>query len=217
MVSDYPYVIISTALSIDGCIDDTSNERLILSNEADFREVDELRAECDAILVGANTLRNDNPSLRIHSTDLIERRKKKDRDLVRVSITKSGNLSSDLKFFRDDNYILYCPEELSKALSSTLKGVRSYQDGSAATILRDLKKQGIEKLMIEGGAKINTFFLESGLVNELRLAIAPFIVGDPKAPHLFFNGPNTQLNPFTLIEVKQLSDMVVMRYKVNMK
>ena len=52
-----PYVIVSAAMSIDGCIDDSSTERLVLSDEADLDRVDELRASCDAVLVGAGTVR----------------------------------------------------------------------------------------------------------------------------------------------------------------
>jgi riboflavin biosynthesis pyrimidine reductase len=60
-----PYVILSCAMSIDGYIDDTSPERLALSDEADFDRVDQVRADSDAIMVGAVTLRRDNPRLRV--------------------------------------------------------------------------------------------------------------------------------------------------------
>jgi 5-amino-6-(5-phosphoribosylamino)uracil reductase len=62
-VSERPYVLLSCAASIDGYIDDATDERLLLSNDADFDRVDAVRAECDAILVGANTIREDNPGL----------------------------------------------------------------------------------------------------------------------------------------------------------
>ncbi len=50
-----PYVLLSCATSIDGYIDDATDERLLLSNDADLDRVDEVRAGCDAILVGAGT------------------------------------------------------------------------------------------------------------------------------------------------------------------
>ncbi|WP_198932387.1 dihydrofolate reductase family protein, partial [Pseudonocardia sp. Ae717_Ps2] len=58
-----PYVLLSVAMSIDGYIDDASDERLLLSNSADFDRVDEVRAQSDAIMIGAGTLRADNPRL----------------------------------------------------------------------------------------------------------------------------------------------------------
>ena len=62
-MADRPYTLLSCAMSLDGYLDDASDRRLILSNEADFDRVDEVRAGCDAILVGAATVRNDNPRL----------------------------------------------------------------------------------------------------------------------------------------------------------
>ena len=58
-----PYVVLSAAMSADGYLDDTSPQRLVLSGPEDLDRVDELRAGCDAILVGAGTVRADNPRL----------------------------------------------------------------------------------------------------------------------------------------------------------
>jgi 5-amino-6-(5-phosphoribosylamino)uracil reductase len=61
-LSNRPYVLLSCAMSVDGYIDDTSPDRWLLSNAADLARVDEVRAGVDAILVGANTIRRDNPA-----------------------------------------------------------------------------------------------------------------------------------------------------------
>ena len=60
---DPPYTLLSCALSIDGYLGSAAPRRLELSNHADFDRVDAVRASCDAILVGAATVRNDNPRL----------------------------------------------------------------------------------------------------------------------------------------------------------
>src|ERR1017187_9048287 len=62
-----PYVLLSCAMSVDGYIDDNTPKRLILSNEEDLDRVDAVRAECDAILIGAETIRRDNPRLLVKS------------------------------------------------------------------------------------------------------------------------------------------------------
>src|SRR5438552_176240 len=62
-----PYVVLSCAMSVDGYLDDATDRRLILSNEADLDRVDGVRADSDAILVGANTIRRDNPRLLVRS------------------------------------------------------------------------------------------------------------------------------------------------------
>ncbi|MBC8092233.1 MAG: dihydrofolate reductase family protein, partial [Pseudonocardia sp.] len=59
------YVVASVAVSLDGCIDDAGPDRLVLSNAADLDRVDEVRAGVDAILVGAGTVRRDDPSLTV--------------------------------------------------------------------------------------------------------------------------------------------------------
>ena len=67
LVTSRPYVLLSCAASIDGYIDDATDSRLLLSNDADFDRVDEVRAGCDAILVGTSTIRQDNPRLLVRS------------------------------------------------------------------------------------------------------------------------------------------------------
>ena len=62
-VAERPYTLLSCSMSIDGYIDGASESRLLLSNELDFDRVDRVRAGVDAILVGATTVRNDNPRL----------------------------------------------------------------------------------------------------------------------------------------------------------
>lgn len=74
-----PYVLLSCAMSVDGYIDDTTPQRLLLSNQADFDRVDQVRAESDAILIGATTLRRDNPRLIVNSAE--RRRAREERGL----------------------------------------------------------------------------------------------------------------------------------------
>src|SRR5699024_8160627 len=96
-----PYTILSCAISVDGRIDDASPERLRLSNEEDFAEIDELRAGCDAILVGAGTLRADDPRLLIRSEKLRERRRDQGRTehLLKAVITRKGHIDPKARLF----------------------------------------------------------------------------------------------------------------------
>src|SRR5439155_4852341 len=66
-VGNRPYVVLSCAMSIDGYIDDASPARLHLSNQEDLERVDAERARSDAILVGAGTVRRDDPELLVRS------------------------------------------------------------------------------------------------------------------------------------------------------
>ena len=64
-----PTVLLSAAMSVDGCIDDATPQRLLLSDDADLDRVDAVRASVDAILVGATTVRRDDPRLLVRSQD----------------------------------------------------------------------------------------------------------------------------------------------------
>ena len=111
-MSQIPYVIISTAMSLDGYIDDATDKRLVLSNKKDLEQVDELRKTCDGILVGANTIRKDNPRLL----------SKSEKPLAKVTITVSGNIDSSSKFFMegDSPKIVYTISSKQEALSKKL-------------------------------------------------------------------------------------------------
>src|SRR2546421_11913110 len=100
-MSERPYVLLSCAMSVDGYIDDASPERLLLSNDEDFDRVDEVRAGCDAILVGANTIRRDDPRLLVRSPDRVRERVARGATPhpVKVTVTGTGSLEPSHKFF----------------------------------------------------------------------------------------------------------------------
>ena len=225
---DRPYTILSCAMSVDGRIDDTSPERLRLSNEADFAEIDELRAGCDAILVGAGTLRADNPRLLVRSQALRERRRQQGRteNLLKAVVSRSGDLDPRARFFGtgDAGAVVYTGGEGVAAATRFLADppptrprvdvVDAGEPPTAKAILTDLADRGVSRLLVEGGGHIHTLFLTSGLVDELRLAVAPFFVGDEAAPRFVMPGvyPYNPRTPMRLVEARALGDVAVLRY-----
>src|SRR5258708_35955988 len=118
-----PYVLLSVAMSVDGFIDDTTDTRLLLSNEADFDRVDQVRAESDAILIGATTLRRDNPRLIVNSAE--RRRARESRGLppypLKVTVTGSGDLDETFKFWHHGgDKLVYCPDPVVAKLRDRL-------------------------------------------------------------------------------------------------
>lgn len=219
-MSRRPYVLLSVATSVDGYIDDLTENRLLLSNAEDFDRVDEVRATCDAILIGANTIRRDNPSLLVR--DKGRRADRVARGLppnpVKVTITKT-QLGSSLNFFNTGNdKIVYCPSSALHEIYADLGTVATVVDAGDpvdfAVLLDDLVERGIERLMIEGGETIHTEFLTRDLVDEIHLSIAPFFVGDINAPRFVKPGKFSQdlRNRMVLDEVRQLGDIAFIRY-----
>lgn len=217
-MSPRPYVLLSVATSLDGYIDDTSAERLVLSNDEDFARVDAERAGVDAILVGANTVRSDNPRLLIRSPEL--RRERESRGLpadpMKVTITGSGKLEPSANFFTlgDGPKLVYALTPsvvpLTERLGSAALVVDAGDPLDVAGLLADLTSRGVRRLMVEGGGAIHTLFLSAGLVDELQLVIAPVFVADPQAPRLV--NPGTFSGRLTLAEVRQIGDCALLRY-----
>lgn len=181
-------VYASAALSADGCLDDCSTRRLMLSTPGDWAEVYRLRAASDAILVGAETLRRDDPSLRIKGEQLRRSRLAEGRcaDLVKVTLTRSCNLRPDMRFFTqgDTPRIVFTSHEPPAWLEGAAEVIRRPQV-TAALVVTELEKRGIGQLFLEGGAETLRMFFRAGLVDTFRLAVNPSIrVDDPAAPRL---------------------------------
>ncbi|WP_333770310.1 RibD family protein [Streptomyces sp. IBSBF 2435] len=220
-MAERPYVLLSVATSIDGYIDDTSPERLLLSNAEDFDRVDQVRAESDAILVGGNTLRRDNPRLLVNSADRRAARVAAGRPAypLKVTVTGSGGLAADLKFWHHGGEkVVYTTDAAAPGLRRTLDGLADVVGTGPAVdfgaLLDDLARRGVRQLMVEGGGSIHTQFLARGLADEMQVAVAPVLVGQPGAPRFlgaadYPGGPTRRL---TLIGTRTVGDVVLLRY-----
>jgi riboflavin-specific deaminase-like protein len=226
-----PYVLISCAMSVDGRIDDTSPERLVLSGPADLARVDELRASCDAIVVGANTVRRDNPRLLIRDPGLRARRVAAGRPEhpVRVTLTASGDLDPSARFFDRPAPpvpgapaarppLVYCARPAAPAARARLGTLAEIIDaGDPASVrfmLQNLIEGGCARVLVEGGATMVREVLVSGLADELQLAVAPFFVGQEDAAPFALPGPYPAgpADPMTLAEVRRVDAVVALRY-----
>jgi 5-amino-6-(5-phosphoribosylamino)uracil reductase len=204
VVPDRPYTLLSCAVSIDGYLDDASPDRLILSGPEDLDEVDALRAASDAILVGAGTIRADNPRLLIRAPARIAAREAagKPPHPLRVTLTATGNLDPTARFFTGPGTpVVYAGPELS--LAAVLQNLHS--------------ERKVESLLIEGGAHLLRDALAANLADELRLAIAPFFVADPSAPRFPLPAPypHTPANPMTLLSLRQVGTVAVHHYRLT--
>ena len=222
---DRPYVIVSAAMSIDGYLDTASPPRLALSNEADFDRVDEVRAHSDAILVGARTVRLDNPRLLVRSEERRSRREADGRSPSpwKVTVTATGDLDPQSAFFSsgDAKKLVYCPRPAVRGIRNRLGGLATVvglgEEVIMADLVSELNDRGVRTLLVEGGGTTITQFLASDLVDELQLAIAPFFVGDRRAPRLIGDGtfPWNADRRAPLAESRPVGDMVLLRYALS--
>ncbi len=176
-------VTLSFATTADGYLDDNSPERLMISTPGDWEAVMRLRAAHDAILVGAETLRRDNPALLLRDPAVRELRRARGvrPDLAKVTVTRSGGLSPTMRFFTEgdaDRYVFSQTEipelkDIAEVIST---------DGSimAGYIITELEKRGVESLLVEGGARILGMFLAEGMADEVRRAVNPQLTLGPE-------------------------------------
>ncbi|HJS97267.1 MAG TPA: dihydrofolate reductase family protein [Solirubrobacteraceae bacterium] len=222
---DRPYTLLSCALSIDGYLGSATSRRLELSNDADFDRVDAVRASCDAILVGAATVRNDNPRLLVRSPARREERTTRGLAPSPIKVTVTGRAALDPRadFFTAGNAekLVYCARPRLGDARSRLGDVATVVDGGDHVKMRrltqDLGARGVERLMVEGGGKVHTQFLTDNLVDELQLVVAPFFVGDSRAPRFVSDGrfPWNPDRRARLAEVRQIGDVVLLRYALS--
>lgn len=225
-MTERPYVLLSCAMSIDGCLDAMGPHRLVLSGSADLDRVDAERAASDAIMVGAGTIRRDDSRLLIRNPR--RRAARVARGLpehpARVTVTASGDLDPGARLFRRpdlDPPLVYCPAEVAATIRKRLNGLADVidvgQPARLGAVLDDLAGRGVHRLMVEGGARLGSEFLAEGLVDELHLMVAPFFVGDPAAPRFagparYPHGPGRAMR---LAEVSRMENAVLLRYRLG--
>jgi len=223
-MAEYPYVIINTATSIDGKIATPNRQQTILSNNADLEVVDKIRSEVDAILIGHTTLIQDNPHLTVKNKTYIEKRVQQNKSPQPMKIVISPNCKIPLEsnFLKDDDaekFIFTTEEAHSKDIQSCLPFATISQHSSSRVnileLAKELYKNGIKKLLVEGGGGINFSFIQSGLVDEIRVAISNCIIGGEHSPSLVdgqgFDSEN--IKQFELVNVDILHQLIIANYR----
>lgn len=213
-----PYIILSAAMTIDGKIASKMGDPE-LSDEEDWREVHKLRTEMDAIMVGKGTILKDNPKLHIKYF------KHKGYYRVVVDSRLCIPINSNVIDFKPEIYpTILCTTEnapLEKIKEFESKNVIVLKAGTGERV--DLKKlmslllkKEIKSILLEGGGELNWSFIRDDLVDELRLTIAPWIVGGKEAISLVEGegfDKMIQGRKFKLVKVINRDNYVVLRYQ----
>lgn len=174
-----PLVTISYAQSLDGSIAAFRGARLSLSGRESLRLCHKLRASHDAILVGIGTILSDNPKLNVrmvHGSDpqpiILDRR-------LRTPIRSKALRNKKMPWIITSPKASRSRREKLEQIGARVISIRSTGKGGVdlSALLDFLRNEKIASLMVEGGARVITSFLRSGLVDQFVLTITPFIIG----------------------------------------
>ena len=186
-----PYVILNAAMTLDGKIVTAKNSSNI-SGEEDLKRVHELRKNVDAIMVGIGTVMADDPRLTVHKIDANPEDNpvrvvvdSKCRTPIAARITNkdarkiiAGANEYKHEFVVSDRYDVF-----------QRRGVEFFFSGDRrvdlTALMNHLAGEGIETLMLEGGATLNFSMIKEGLIDEIRVCVAPKVVGGVNAKTLF--------------------------------
>ena len=170
------FVVAHLGQSLDGRIGPPSGEPEAITGPEDMTHNHRMRALFDVVLVGAGTVRHDNPTLTVRHVE--------GRNPVRVVVDPDRRLSADYGLFNDglSPTLLLCREELSRAGESHGRAeVVGVAGGCApAAVLEVLRRRGLPRIFIEGGGVTVSRFLSAGCLNRLQLAVSPLIMGQGK-------------------------------------
>ena len=168
-----PYIILNCAASVDGKIALPNRQKLRLSNEEDFSRVHSLRSECDAIIVGIDTIIQDDPSLTINQ------KYNSGKNPVRIILDTNYRTPENSQILDNKSKTLIAIGE--KTLDKKLENVEIIRCGNEEINLEKLMikqvERGIEKVMVEGGETVLWSFLENELFDELNVFVSSVIIG----------------------------------------
>ncbi|CQH57629.1 2,5-diamino-6-(ribosylamino)-4(3H)-pyrimidinone 5'-phosphate reductase [Halobacterium hubeiense] len=216
------HVVVNAAMSADGKLSTRRREQVVISGEADFRRVDELRASVDAVMVGVGTVLADNPSLTVDDSDLVAERDQRgdSPQPARVVADSHARTPPDARVLDGaaETYVLVAEEE-PREHRQTLEdaGATVVVAGENRVELPDaldqLEAHGVEALMVEGGGELIFSLFADDLVDELSVFVAPKIIGGRDAPTLADgDGFVRDFPELELAGVERIDDGVLLEY-----
>ena len=209
------YVILSAAISIDGKISTRSNDSKLSSHNDSIR-LHKLRSKVDAILIGKNTLLQDDPLLTVRHT--------KGKNPTRIILDSKGTISKNSKIIKTSDKIptiIAVSKKISKVNLSKLKKlpveiiISGENSVNLKLLMKKLSTKKIETILVEGGGTVNWEFIKNNIFDELIITLSPYLIGGNDATSLvegkgfskIDNSPNLKLK-----SVKRLKNHLVINY-----
>ena len=215
MEKSRPKVILSAAMTLDGKIATKTGDSK-LSSIQDKVRIHKLRSKVDAILVGSNTIKRDDPLLTVRHT--------KGKNPLRIILDSKANIDQKSQIIKTCKKIPTIIAVSKKASKKNINKLKKYPLEIIITgnklvniknLLRILSKKKIKTLLVEGGGTVNWEFVKQGLVDEIIITITPYLIGGKNAITLVEGEGYSLIQKATKLKLKKtcrLGNEIVLHY-----
>jgi len=222
-----PYVVVNIAMSADGKISTRERRQVRISGTQDFTRVDQLKAGCDAIMVGIGTVLADDPSLTVKSEKCLNYRRKQgwDDHPLRVVVDSSGATPPDASILHKGKgkRVVAVSKRADPIKISLLEKkatilVAGKDEVDLIVLMDKLGNLGIHRIMVEGGGTLIAGLMKAGLVNEIYTFIGNIIIGGKDAPTITDGEgfiKESEFTRLTLLEARRIDNGILLHWKVN--
>jgi len=203
------HIRVNAATSADGKLSTRRREQVAISGPADFARVDELRAECDAVMVGVGTVLADDPHLTVEGATP-----------ARVVADSRLRTPRDARVLDDaaPTYLLAADSAPDEAVPGATVHTAGEEQVDLPAALDALEAEGIDSLLVEGGGELIFSLFAAGLVDEVSVFVGPTVIGGRDAPTLAdgdgFADPADFVD-LSLAGVEEIDEGVLLRWTVD--
>ena len=216
MVVYRPHIIFSAAITLDGKLATRTGDSK-LSSKADKNRVHKLRGKVDAILIGKNTAEFDDPILSVHHH--------KKTNPIRIVLDSNATIKNNSRILRTSSKI---PTIIAVGERASKKNLQRLEKLPIQVIICgkykinikklfvELRKQGIKKILVEGGGETNWSFVKENLIDEVIITITPYLVGGDAATTLVDGDGFSTVAKSTKMKLKsarKVNNEIVLHYE----
>lgn len=222
-----PYVVVNVAMSADGKLSTRERRQVKISGVQDFNRVDQLKAGSDAVMVGIGTVLADDPSLTVKGEENRFHRKNLGigEHPVRIVVDSRARIPLEASILHKGSglRIVAVSEKADPARVAALRHNATVittggDKVDLATLMDELGKMGIRRVMVEGGGELIAGLIRARLVDEIYTFIGNLIIGGRDAPTLA-DGEGFLLEDeflrLTLIETCRIGNGVLLHWKAG--
>lgn len=222
-----PFVLVNVAVSADGKLSTRERRQVKISGPDDFDRVDVIKAGADAIMVGIGTVLADDPSLTVKSPERISERLSLGRSEhpIRIVVDSQARTSPDAKILHKGpgRRIIAVAESAPGERVTSLKPFADIitvgkDQVDLSQLMDELGRQGIGRLMVEGGGTLISGLFTQGLVDQLSMFVGNIIIGGSTSPTLADGDGWIQEKDFVqmkLISVQPIDQGVCINWRVT--